>query len=273
MKYLNRYNLPVRVIKIIQGKYKNHQPDPNRMSVTDLIKEPLIRTLYIEMWDKIQRDYSDFITMVQGTALHDRYELLSDEDDESEVKLEDNFGKFILVGKTDNKRDFTILDVKQTSVYNPVYKIPEWTKQLNIYAWQWISRGNLIENLIIDIWYRNWQFGKSHWKNYPKIPYEELKLELWSIEKQLEYINKQIKLHSENPYQECSNEQKGVRWEVYKNKNKTPSKVEAVKKDAEKWANKQDRKDSYTIKQSEAVMCRHFCKARSVCPYIKNPII
>jgi hypothetical protein len=270
MKYTNKYNLPDRVIRVIQGKYKNKRPDPFRMSVTDLINEPLIRTLQIEKWDELVRDYSDFLTMVQGTALHDRYEMLADEDDDCETKLENPVGNFILVGKADNKRDDYILDVKQTAVYNPLYKIPDWTAQGNVYVWQRRVRGEEINRILIDVWYRNWQEKNKHWRNYPPIPYEELSLKVWTQQEQDDYINSQVEFHTMASHDECSEQQKGIRWEAFKNKNKTNCKVGSSFDEVQKWVNKQDKKDAYRIEKSPPKFCIKYCKSRSICPFNKG---
>ena len=239
------------------------------MSVTDLIKEPLIRTLYIEKWDDIVADWSDFILPTQGNALHDRYEIFADEDDDAEHKLEDVIDGLILVGKADNKREDYIVDVKQIKVYGPQYKLNEWEKQLNIYCQMWRQRGEVINRLLVDIWYRNFSDSETHYKNYPPIAYEEIKLPIWTFEQQKEYIKEQIHFHIMASHQECSDEQKGIRWEVYKNKNKTPTKVEQSENEAQSWANKQDKKDKYTVKKSKPKFCR-YCKSKSVCPYYKK---
>jgi len=273
MKYTNKYNLPSRIIRVITGKYKNRKPEPIRMSVTDLIEEPLPRTLFIEKWDDIVRDYSDYLTMVQGTALHDRYEMVAEDDDDTEHKFEDIIGQFLLVGRADNYRDNSILDVKQTAVYGPQYKIDKWTAQTNIYAWQRRKRGFDVDKILIDVWYRNWQLKNIYWRDYPPIPYEEIELDLWTFEQQQSYIESRIKLHSENPYKECSNKQKGVRWEAYKNKNKTPSKVGGTYVELEEWAETEERLNSklhIDIKKSEPKTCTTYCKSRSVCDYANS---
>ncbi len=278
MKYTNIYNLPDRVIRVITGKYKNKKPENTRMSVTDLIEEPLPRTLYIERWDDLVRDYSDFLTMVQGTALHDRYEMVAEDDDDPEHKFEDIVGNFLLVGKADNYRDRVIFDVKQTGVYGPPYKINKWTAQTNIYAWQrrkrHIKGAEAVDRILIDIWYRNWQESKKYYKGYPQIPYEEIELDLWTFEQQQGYIESQIENHSVNSHKECSNKQKGVRWEIYKNKNKTPTKVESSREEASKWIEQTNstlyKTDLFTIKKSEPKFCNTYCKSRSVCDYVKK---
>jgi len=272
MIYTNKYNLPDRVIKVIKGNRKDKPPDINRMSVTDLIDEPLPRSLYINQWDKIIRDYSDFLTMVQGTALHERYEMVAGDDDDAEHKFEDKIGNYTLVGMADNYFDKTILDVKQTSCYGPQYKIDKWTAQTNIYAWQRRKRGMEVNKILIDVWYRNWKEGNKYWKNYPQIPYECIELDLWTFEQQQAYIESQIEYHYMNPMVECSNKQKGIRYEAYKGNNKTPSKVGDTREEVQEWVRKQPNSLVFTIKTGKPVFCMLYCKAGSVCPYNKREL-
>jgi len=282
MIYNNRYQMPERVCRIIRGKYPIKQPNPERMSVTDLIAEPLIRTLYIEEWDKIVADYSDFLKATQGTALHAYYEQFTEEDDDAEHKLEDSFAgfPFILVGKADNYLpDGTILDVKQTKVYGPSYAIPKWTEQLNIYAWMRRHRNQPVDKLIVDVWYRDYDDKCKYYRNYPQCGYEEMELSLWSQEEALDYIQKQLANHRDNAHAKCSNAQRGIRYEVYKNDNKTPSKVESTYAASSAWmdktlqeeANSKKKKvNKYKVVESDPVFCQRFCKARSVCSYCKG---
>ena len=157
MNYTNKYNLPGRVIRVLIGKYKQRQPESNRLSITDLIDDPLPRILYINHWDDIVRDYSDLFTMVQGIALHSRYEANAAEGDNAELKLEDAINEMIVVGKADINPENVIIEVKQTGVYGPKYRMEKWTKQMNAYAWQRGKRGQQVKELLVDVWYRDWK--------------------------------------------------------------------------------------------------------------------
>jgi len=133
VKWTNNHNLPDRVIRVLKGKYKERRPELNRLSITDLIDDPLPRILFINHWDDIVRDYSDLLTMVQGIALHSRYEDCATDDDDVEHKFEDIVDGVIVVGKADNYLEPLLLEVKQTGVYGPKYRISKWTKQMNCY--------------------------------------------------------------------------------------------------------------------------------------------
>lgn len=281
VEWTNQYNLSDRVIRTIQGKYKERKPELNRLSITDLVDEPLPRVLYINHWDEIVRDYSDMLTMVQGIALHSRYETCAGDDEDTEHKLEDVINSVIVVGKADSyfecsyeagKPDGTLLELKQTGVYGPKYRLDKWTKQMNSYAWQRRIRKQEVNELLVDVWYRDWKQGNTYWRDYPPIPYECISLDLWSFEKQNKYIRSQVKKHlalvpCERPDQyerPCSDEQRGIRWEAYKGKNKTPTKVGTLD-EVSQWCLQQPQK--FDVRKSEPVFCIRYCKSRSICPF------
>uniref|UniRef100_A0A6H1ZZ60 PD-(D/E)XK nuclease superfamily protein n=1 Tax=viral metagenome TaxID=1070528 RepID=A0A6H1ZZ60_9ZZZZ len=274
MLWTNNFSLPNRVIRVITGKYKDQRPELNRLSITDLIDNPLPRILFINHWDEIVRDYSDMLTMVQGIALHSRYEMCATDDEDAEHKFEDAIDGIIVVGKADSYVDGAILEVKQTGVYGPKYRLDKWTKQMNCYAWQRHMRGEEVNELLVDVWYRDWKQGNVGWRDYPPIPYEYISLDLWDFEKQNDYIYNQVAKHLAHPIYDmpqeydkpCSDVQRGIRWEIYKGKNKTPTKVENTFDEATKWCQQQSYK--FDIRKSEPVFCKRFCKSRSICPFL-----
>ena len=278
MKWTNRHNLPDRVIRVLKGRYKEHRPELNRLSITDLIDDPLPRILFINHWDDIIRDYSDLITMVQGISLHSRYEDCAGLDEDVEHKFEDVVEGVIVVGKADSYFDSTLLELKQTGVYGPKYRIDKWTKQMNCYAQQRRSRGYEVSELGVDVWYRDWKQGNVYWRDYPPIPYEYIRLDLWSFEKQESYIRSQVQKHLAHPvfdkpeqYEKpCSDKQRGIRWEAYKGKNKTPTKV-GTYDEVNQWLSDQPAKNwcLFDTRKSEPVFCLRYCKSRSICPFSK----
>lgn len=280
MKWTNQHKLQDRVIRVLEGKYKgNRQPELNRLSVTDLLDDPLPRLLYITRFDDIVRDYSDLFTMVQGTSLHSRYEENFGDDDDVERKFEDVVQGIILVGKADiyNRTSKKVIEVKQTGCYGPKYRLPKWTKQLNVYAWQRRIRQQEVLGFEIDVWYRDWKENNKTWRDYPQIPYQCLTVPLWTQEKADAWIQSQVAKHLAQPqfdniedYKDtpCSDKQRGYRWEAYKGRNKTPTKVGDTYDEVSLWVMKQ--KEVFTIIKSQPVFCNRYCKARSICPLCKE---
>ena len=276
MKWTNSFSLPDRVIRVLKGKYKERRPELNRLSITDLIDDPLPRILFINHWDDIVRDYSDLLTMVQGISLHSRYEDCASESVDVERKFEDVIDSVIVVGKADWYEERLLLELKQTGVYGPKYRIPKWTKQMNMYGWQRRIRGHNVELLGVDVWYRDWKQGNTYWRDYPPIPYEYISLDLWDLETQEKYIRSQVQKHLAHPvfdkveqYEKpCSDKQRGIRWEAYKGKNKTPTKVGDTFDEVRLWCEQQPQK--FEIRKSNPVFCERYCRSRSICPFAKG---
>jgi hypothetical protein len=278
MKWTNKFSLSDRVIRVLKGKYKEHRPELNRLSITDLIDDPLPRILFINHWDEIVRDYSDLITMVQGISLHSRYEMCAGDDEDTEHKFEDVINGVIVVGKADSYFDSTLLELKQTGVYGPKYRLPKWEKQMNCYAWQRRMRKEEVSELLVDVWYRDWKQGNTFWRDYPSIPYECIRLNLWDFDTQDKYIRSQVKKHlacvpCEKPDQyekPCSDAQRGIRWEAYKGKNKTPTKVGGTYDEVNLWCQQQKSLYKFDIRKSEPIFCIRYCRSRSICPFSKG---
>jgi hypothetical protein len=198
------------------------------------------------------------------------------DDDDTERKYEDVIHGVIVVGKTDMSPAQTIIEIKQTGVYGPKYRLPKWTKQMNCYAWQRRMRKEVVNELLVDVWYRDWKQGNTFWRDYPPIPYECIRLDLWDFDTQDKYICSQVKKHlacvlCEKPDQyehPCSDAQRGIRWEAYKGKNKTPTKVGGTFDEVNLWCQQQLHK--FEIRKSEPIFCIRYCRSRSICPFNKK---
>ncbi len=112
--------------------------------------------------------------------------------------------------------------------------------------------------------------------DYPVIPYVCIILDLWSFERQNKQIRSQVQKHLAHPvfdnpnqYEKaCSDKQRGIRWEAYKGKNKTPTKVGDTYDEVSQWC--QGQPYQFDIRQSEPIFCIRYCRARSVCPFVKG---
>ncbi len=155
----NKNNLPKRILDQISIP---HQPKKDRISITDLIGCPRARTLLLERWEDVIWDYSDFLQTLLGISLHERQERIAEntEDIEAEVKFEDKFDNFVVVGKADNytPSEETIRDTKVKAVGVLKYEsfLKECEYQLNCYAYQRRIRGFPVSKLELDIYYRDW---------------------------------------------------------------------------------------------------------------------
>lgn len=278
MKKINTHKLPDRVIRIIRGEKEWAKPTNKIFHVTSLLMSAYARKLFVENYDKIICDYSDELLTTQGNALHSRYEKFLGSDWQCELPLTEKIDGLTVVGTIDgyNEKRELVLDIKQTAVWVPFYKIDDYAAQTNDYAWMLRKQGKKVSRIEMDIWYRNWKLKEVKWgKDYPKIPYEMLPIPVWDFEKQEQFIRDQLHYHT-TCEDTCTREDRWQRYAVMKNKNKTSSKNCDTKKQAEQWiaayiasvvTKGKVCKDKFQIVDTEPTNCLYYCKARTVCPF------
>lgn len=208
MKYTNKYNLPISICKAIENDpYDAPKNKQNVISASGLNSTPRERQLYIRHYDKLVEDVSENIWRLFGSSVHAMLDRIKIEGIVTEERTEKTVGNMIVTGKPDAliKNDIIkinakkgIDDYKITSVWTIIHmsQIESWTKQLNIYDWLFSIQGKLQVIALL----RDWQTSKAKYDNsgnYPKIPVSIVNIPLWTPEKQLEYIEERIQLHTE----------------------------------------------------------------------------
>ncbi len=286
---LNEHNLPDRVCSVIDGLNPPRKP-PTRdvIHVTDLLMPAYARNLLIDKADEVEVDYSDWLISVQGDALHQAYQkYLELKGYVCELHLSEEIEGVKLVGTLDSYKEEikTLIDLKQTSVWGPSYKIDDYTIQTNCYAWLLNKVKGKVEKIYIDVWYRNWKLADQlRNRNYPKIPYERIEIEVWPTSKTEQFIKDQIH-YLLMCKDECSREDKWQKFSAMRSVNGkekiTPDKNFSSRSEAEYWIKNwtpeasclkkaPKGKVSFRLVDTEPTSCLHYCSARSVCPYAKS---
>ena len=270
----NKYKLPETVQIVIDGLNPLRPKPTNKVfHVTELQMPPYARNLLRE--HDVEVDYSDSLISCQGDALHEAYQkYLSEKGYICEVSFSKEIAGVELTGTLDayDPKTKTLISLKQTSVWGPSYKVFDYTAQENCYKW---FLKEPVENIRVDIWYRNWQLkqaGYSH--EYPKVPFEVMDIPIWSTEKTEQYIKDQLEylLMSKD---RCTREEKWQKYSVMKNKNKTPARNCPTEVECENWIRDYERKnpakkDKFRIEDTEPTNCLHYCPARSVCGFARS---
>ena len=179
-----------------------------------------------------------------------------------------------LVGKADNYIGGVIQDTKTKAVGfkkfgDSVKKIEE---QLNVYAWQRRKRGQEVNKLVADIFYRDWKLSQAKYSSdYPATSYEELELPLWIYEDQNRYILEQIEYHLQSPY-DCEDRwTKPTTYAVMTKGKKRAERVLDSMEEAEKWM-KENRGTHIDVRLGESLRCQNYCPVRSVCKHSEHCI-
>jgi len=218
MKYTNKHNVPVEVIRAVQNDPYT-KGDGVVLSVTQLIKSPRIVALQKKHDDEITIDYRDEVFKLLGKGVHSVLETANTDDKNliPERRLYADISGWKISGQTDtiSLNEKMLTDYKCTSVYAITSDKPEWEHQLNLYAWLWRKHGYEIENLRIMAILRDWRRSEADKKfDYPQAPVVSIDIPLWGFIKQTEFVESRVKLHQDTlngELPECSDEDRWLR--------------------------------------------------------------
>lgn len=263
MKLTNVHQIPEWIVKRLVP-YKAKPLDPKRLSTTWIIKPPRMRTLYIERFNDLISDVSEYFAMWYGNLLDSAF----DDEEMAQNKMEWKVDDVTLVGKWDLFDEGIIHDNKFCKVGQLHYgeTLKEWEAQLNIYSFLWNQLNfERVKGLQNNLFYKDWSPTKVGRENsYPKIAYEVFKQPHWTEEDQHKYILERLEYHKEQPY-DCPEEE---RWGSFAVKTKGKQRADRVLKtraECEEWMNTNGRGDY--IESREGLRCQFFCPVKSVCKY------
>ncbi len=281
MPYTNKFNLPETICNAImyESKYED-----SKYSVTNLIKPPQIYQLEKRYQNQIERDVSDGLWMLLGSSVHYILEKAKPENVLKEERLEVKIGGIRVVGKPDlYTANETVEDYKITSVWSFLLgEKPEWTAQLNIYAYLYEQYGFPVKKAKIHAILRDWSKTRLlQDENYPSCPFITAKIEVWDKDEQLSFINKRLYFHERSKISpdkelvECDPEEKWSKpttWAVKKKGNKRATRVFDNKQDAEEMVLDFKGNISLEIEErpGEDVRCERFCYVKPFCHQYKK---
>lgn len=280
MKITNKHGLPDVVVNAVKAMIR--EPSDEAIHVTQLIQPPIVRQLKKRHWSELEEDASDAVWRLFGTAVHEKLATLSP-DNVVENRVEAVIDGVTVRG-TPDVADGELSDYKVTSVWHKVFAdgLPDdWCKQLNVYAY---LLGNIKKATIIAI-YRDWHKSKAaRDADYPPRPMMHYDLPLSSKGEQEAYIKKQIKAHKEaeklpdDALPICSPEDRWATkttYAIYKNQNKTATRVVDSPEEAEKimalMAEKMP-KHEFRIEERPGVdkRCQSYCPVQAFCRHGKK---
>lgn len=268
MKYTNLYSLPEAYVNVITRH--NQKPLPGVMRASALPDSPQIDRLRRKHWDEITIDVSEQIWSLLGTSVHYVLQKGAPKDSFTEEEMTIPIDGVILTAHSDMYHNKIISDYKVTSVFAFFLgEKPTWIGQLNIYAWMWRKYGYPVDRLLIYAILRDWMRGKTlSDPDYPKIPFIEEPVPLWTMEEQEKYILERINIHRD-PTLGCTDQERWMRPTTYacmKEGNKKATRVFDTPQKAEeyiKWNNPKlilvERKGSYARCEGNYCNVAEFC--------------
>jgi hypothetical protein len=257
------------------AKRGNRKPS-DRFSPSQLQKSPRQYWLYKRHWENLREDASDKLWALFGQAVHSVLEAGQSDNEINEEYLTAELLGHTISGINDNFNVETgiLSDWKVTSSWSYVFlddKLPDWTFQLNVYAWLRKMQGYEVKGLENVLIFRDFSKGKSLSQNgYPAQPVVRIPIELWEGDKiEAEMISRIETLleHSATPDQElpdCSPEQRWEKPTVYavkKNGRKSAIKLYDTLKEAES----DTRGDYVETRLGKSINCEDYCPVRFLC--------
>lgn len=211
MKIVNKNGLPQREYDLVCAYNKAYTKEGADVSVTELIDSPRIRILKKKHDDEIEVEADSLLQAALGQAFHEALAKHSTEGiSERRLSIEVNGWK--VSGSMDHYKDGVISDDKTCNVWKTVYSengnIPEFEKQLNVYAH--ILRENNIPVIDLKIFalFKDWNrrghteaFKKNKiWvpdqqSGYPNKSWAHFSLKLWTPDVAKLYVLRRVIMH------------------------------------------------------------------------------
>lgn len=295
MKITNKAGLPEALVNAVRNdSYNRGKSD---ISVTQLIDSPYIRFLRKQHREELEEDVADRIWSLMGQSIHtilERANLSGLVEQRLFVDIGTTERPLILSGQFDHLENGILTDYKMTSVWAVIYGKADWGRQLNVLAYMCRVKGMEVKKLQIVAILRDWsksKVGKDD--NYPNTQVVAIPIEMWTPERQEEYIleRKNAHFYESNP---CTDEERWAKpgkFAVMKKGRKSALRLLDSTDEAHKWVadNFPDSalailptspeklpKDTLYINQRPATYgrCESYCNVSKFCPvwqeYIKK---
>lgn len=265
---MNAHNLPEAYVNVITRH--NQKPVPGVVRASALPDSPQIDRLRRKHWDEIVIDVSDQIWSLLGTSVHYILHKGAPEDSFAEEEMIAPINGVTLTAHSDMYHNQIISDYKVTSVWSFLLGLKSvWIGQLNIYCWMWRQYGYPVKGLRIYAILRDWMKGKSlSDPEYPKIPFIEEIVPIWSMEQQEEYILSRINIHRDSTLG-CTDEERWMRPTTYacmKEGNKKATRVFNTILEAETYIKENNPKLVMVERKGTYARCEgNYCNVAEFC--------
>ena len=280
----NNLKLPAPFVNMAQ---KDYIYEPNEYRVTSLLKGVRETILERRHDAEIERDVSDMVWMLFGTAVHgvlEKHEEGGNELKEQRIKIP--FGDYVLSGQFDlyNDTTKTVTDYKTASVWKIIFgDFEDWRRQLLIYCYMlrkigFDAQGGEIVAFLKDHSKRDAKIKAD----YPQFPVQTVKFkfteadfvecEEWLMARFEEIAAAEKLPDDELPL--CTPEERfnsGDKYAVMKKGRKTALRVMDSLEEAERWKSEHGG-DEIQKRPGEDKKCLDYCSACQFCSHYKEVV-
>ena len=204
LKITNHNNLPSPLV--VAAGIDEYNRGASDISVTELINSPRFRLMKPLYSDVVEKDVSDMMWPMLGTAFHNLMEKGSDEHDAvREERLFAQVKGWTISGQIDRAEEVSaeqpvIRDYKVTSVFTVKNPRAEWTDQLNCYGWLFFNKYGKWPRLEVIALCRDWRPNEARHTggpDYPKTPVIAVPIKGMGAVDAERYITNRVEVHQE----------------------------------------------------------------------------
>ena len=267
------------------------------ISVTTLIKPPQMVALEKIHEGEIEEDVSEGLWRLLGSAVHVVLQQAAEGREgwvvEKALEMECRGWKVsgtpdlwrpVRLPTEDHGREGELVDFKVTSAWSFLLENtgvkPEWEQQLNLYALMLTEAGVPVTRLTIMAILRDWMKSKAlQDRDYPQIPFKQVNVPLWSVDRQRQFLNERVMLHQAaqngQGYPGCTDEERWAKPEKHaamKRGRKGAVKLFDDKIESQVWMrdNKRDGETLYYEHRPGAqTRCESYCPVMKWCDQAK----
>lgn len=180
MKITNNYNLPQALVDLVKDSLYEYKD--KHFSVTQILNPTRYVLLNKRHFDKIEKDVTECINQVLGTATHSLLEKF-DKTGYAEIYLKQHIKKgYYLTGKCDlyNENEFTLEDYKTATVWKIKFAdFEDWRKQGLMYAFLLKKEGKIVSKLKFHALLKDWTAREKRLADLKGEFYPETQVYTW----------------------------------------------------------------------------------------------
>lgn len=282
MKITNKLGLPEPLVDAASSDYND---DARTIHVTQLLKG--IREVVLEKRynDEIERDVSDMIWLIFGTAVHAILEDAEETDHQiKEARLSEQVGGLLLTGKFDlyDAKKKAVVDYKTCSIWKVrLGDVQDWKRQTLAYAWLLRRAGYPCDRAeIVALMKDHSKRQAEREADYPPHPVQVIHFEFTQKDfSDIEmFVNERMARieyamgQADRELPMCTLEERfndGDKFAVMKGKNKRALRVLPSMEEAKQWMcdNVTRGGTHIEVREGEDIKCASYCAVNQFCPY------
>ena len=284
MKITNNHGAPATLVALAN---KNHySKGAADYSITELLSPPRVRRLQERHDPSLEKDVSDMLWPLLGSALHVVAERASADQHVTEERIFADIDGVKVSGAIDlqemTEQGVIITDYKFTSAYSVMNEKKEWEEQLNLYKWLVESRKRIpVIGLRICALIRDFSRHDRR-ENYPASPIHMVDIPMWDSVKAEAFVRARLHLHAEakfadameEPLPPCSDEERWfseTTYAVKKEGRKTAVRVFKTLEEAKELAQKE--KGYVETRTGEPRRCTgNYCNVAEYCDQYQSEV-